>query len=81
MREVICLRAVLMSRLGSARPKFLEGAYLETLELLRKLSLFFQVITILEELGVPYEVKSFKFDDVKKKPYTDINPNGRVPGR
>jgi glutathione S-transferase len=33
----------------------------------------------LEELGVPYELKSFKFDDVKKKPFTDINPNGRVP--
>ena len=35
---------------------------------------------ILEELGVPCEIKPIKFDDVKKKPFTDINPNGRVPG-
>lgn len=32
------------------------------------------------ELGVPYELKSFKHDNVKKPPFTDINPNGRVPG-
>lgn len=36
---------------------------------------------ILEELGLPYEIKSIKFEEVKKKPYTDINPNGRVPGK
>lgn len=24
-------------------------------------------------------MKSFRFDDIKKKPFTDINPNGRVP--
>ncbi|KAK8140067.1 hypothetical protein PG984_000133 [Apiospora sp. TS-2023a] len=36
-------------------------------------------IFVLEELGIPYEVKSIKFDDVKKKPLTDVNPNGRVP--
>lgn len=35
---------------------------------------------MLEELDIPYEIKSFKFDDVKKKPFIDINPNGRVPG-
>lgn len=29
------------------------------------------------ELGVPYELKSFKHDDVKK-PLADLNPNGRV---
>lgn len=34
---------------------------------------------LLEELGLNYEIKSFRFDDVKKKPFIDINPNGRVP--
>ncbi|PYI10678.1 glutathione transferase [Aspergillus sclerotiicarbonarius CBS 121057] len=38
-----------------------------------------KVITILEELQVPYTTHSFKFDDVKKPPFTNINPNGRVP--
>ncbi|PWY80865.1 glutathione transferase [Aspergillus sclerotioniger CBS 115572] len=38
-----------------------------------------KVITILEELQVPYVIESFKFDDVKKPPFIDINPNGRVP--
>ncbi|KAL4886827.1 glutathione S-transferase [Aspergillus karnatakaensis] len=38
-----------------------------------------KVITILNELGVPYNIHSFKFDDVKKPPFIDINPNGRVP--
>ncbi|KAL2864225.1 glutathione S-transferase family protein [Aspergillus lucknowensis] len=38
-----------------------------------------KVITILNELEIPYEIHSFKFDDVKKPPYIDINPNGRVP--
>jgi glutathione S-transferase len=38
-----------------------------------------KVITILEELNVPYEIKSFKFEDVSKRPFTDINPNGRNP--
>ncbi|KAI1209077.1 glutathione S-transferase [Annulohypoxylon truncatum] len=37
------------------------------------------VLFVLEHLQVPYEVKSIRFDDVKKKPLTDINPNGRVP--
>jgi glutathione S-transferase len=35
---------------------------------------------VMEELGIPYEIKTIKFDDVKKKPFTDINPNGRCPG-
>ncbi|RYP69456.1 hypothetical protein DL771_006108 [Monosporascus sp. 5C6A] len=39
-----------------------------------------KVVVVLKELGVPYEIKAFKFDDVKKKPFIDINPNGRVPG-
>ncbi|KAH7408092.1 glutathione S-transferase [Phaeosphaeria sp. MPI-PUGE-AT-0046c] len=38
-----------------------------------------KVIHVLEELGVPYEINSFGFDVVKKKPFIDINPNGRVP--
>lgn len=28
---------------------------------------------------MPYEIKSIKFDEIKKKPFTDLNPNGRVP--
>ncbi|RYP20205.1 hypothetical protein DL767_009505 [Monosporascus sp. MG133] len=38
-----------------------------------------KVIFLLEELNLPYEIKSIKFDDVKKKPLIDVNPNGRVP--
>lgn len=38
------------------------------------------MVFVLEELNVPYEIISFKFDDVKKKPFIDVNPNGRVPG-
>ncbi|RSL59679.1 hypothetical protein CEP54_007155 [Fusarium duplospermum] len=38
-----------------------------------------KVITIMIELGVPYELHSFKHDDVKKPPFTNLNPNGRVP--
>ncbi|KAI1501405.1 glutathione S-transferase [Biscogniauxia marginata] len=38
-----------------------------------------KVIFIFEELGLNYEIKSIRFDDVKKKPFIDINPNGRVP--
>ncbi|PIG85725.1 glutathione transferase 1, partial [Aspergillus arachidicola] len=37
------------------------------------------VVLILEELQVPYVIESFRFNDVKLKPYTDIFPNGRVP--
>ncbi|KAL2285803.1 hypothetical protein FJTKL_07522 [Diaporthe vaccinii] len=38
-----------------------------------------KVVIVLEELQVPYEIKSFKFEEIKKKPFIDINPNGRVP--
>jgi len=38
-----------------------------------------KVVIILEELNVPYEIVSFSFGDVKKKPFIDLNPNGRVP--
>ncbi|ETS76586.1 hypothetical protein PFICI_11973 [Pestalotiopsis fici W106-1] len=38
-----------------------------------------KVIFLLEELGLNFEIKSFSFADVKKKPFIDVNPNGRVP--
>ncbi|KAF3064486.1 Glutathione S-transferase 1 [Daldinia childiae] len=38
-----------------------------------------KVVFVLQELGVPYELKTIKFADVKKKPLIDVNPNGRVP--
>ncbi|KAK6834874.1 glutathione transferase [Apiospora arundinis] len=38
-----------------------------------------KVIFLLEELGLNYEIKSFSSENVKKKPFTDVNPNGRVP--
>ncbi|KAF2661524.1 glutathione S-transferase [Lophiostoma macrostomum CBS 122681] len=36
-------------------------------------------VLILEELGLPYSLNFISFEDVKKKPFTDINPNGRAP--
>jgi glutathione S-transferase len=38
-----------------------------------------KVVFLLEELGLNYELMSFRFDDVKKKPFVDVNPNGRTP--
>ncbi|ROV94363.1 hypothetical protein VPNG_09409 [Cytospora leucostoma] len=38
-----------------------------------------KVLIILEELNLPYESSWVELDGLKKKPYTDINPNGRVP--
>ncbi|KAI1381829.1 glutathione S-transferase II [Hypoxylon crocopeplum] len=38
-----------------------------------------KVVLILEGLQVPYEIKSFKFENMKKKPFIDFNPNGRAP--
>ncbi|KAL9627522.1 MAG: hypothetical protein Q9204_006506 [Flavoplaca sp. TL-2023a] len=38
-----------------------------------------KVIVILEELEVPYEIKSIRFEDIKKPPFIDVNPNGRAP--
>jgi glutathione S-transferase len=38
-----------------------------------------KVAILLEELGLPYETKFIDFADMKKEPYTSINPNGRVP--
>ncbi|KAF2788508.1 glutathione S-transferase II [Melanomma pulvis-pyrius CBS 109.77] len=38
-----------------------------------------KVVLVLEELQIPYEIKSIKFQDIKTKPLIDLNPNGRVP--
>ncbi|KAI0101409.1 glutathione S-transferase [Nemania sp. FL0031] len=38
-----------------------------------------KVVVILEELSIPYIVESVLFENVKLKPFTDVNPNGRVP--
>ncbi|KAJ5638760.1 glutathione transferase [Penicillium herquei] len=38
-----------------------------------------KVICVLEELQIPYNIHSFKFDDVKNPPFINVNPNGRVP--
>ncbi|KFA45648.1 hypothetical protein S40293_08925 [Stachybotrys chartarum IBT 40293] len=38
-----------------------------------------KVITILEELQVPYQVESIRYEDIKKPSFVSINPNGRVP--
>ncbi|KAI1118445.1 thioredoxin-like protein [Nemania sp. NC0429] len=37
------------------------------------------VLVILEELNLPYETSWVELDGLKAKPYTDVNPNGRVP--
>src|ERR1700709_2152560 len=34
---------------------------------------------ILEELGLPYEIKPVPLADIKKPEYLAINPNGRLP--
>ncbi|PYH91565.1 glutathione S-transferase [Aspergillus ellipticus CBS 707.79] len=38
-----------------------------------------KVLIILEELNLPYETSWVELDGLKKKPFTDVNPNGRVP--
>lgn len=38
-----------------------------------------KVLIILEELHLPYESSWVELDGLKQKPYTDVNPNGRVP--
>jgi hypothetical protein len=35
---------------------------------------------VLEELEIPYEIVTIRFEDVKKAPFIDVNPNGRAPG-
>ncbi|KAG8162091.1 hypothetical protein KVR01_007856 [Diaporthe batatas] len=38
-----------------------------------------KVIVVLEELGVPYEIECISFENVKKEPFINVNPNGRAP--
>ncbi|RAH51751.1 glutathione S-transferase [Aspergillus piperis CBS 112811] len=38
-----------------------------------------KVLIILEELNLPYESSWVELDGLKTKPFTDVNPNGRVP--
>ncbi|KAF4634843.1 hypothetical protein G7Y89_g3255 [Cudoniella acicularis] len=38
-----------------------------------------KVIIVLEELQIPYEITSIRFENIKAKPFIDLNPNGRVP--
>ncbi|PWY74298.1 thioredoxin-like protein [Aspergillus heteromorphus CBS 117.55] len=38
-----------------------------------------KVLIILEELNLPYETEWVELDGLKQKPFTDVNPNGRVP--
>ncbi|KAI1146369.1 glutathione S-transferase [Nemania diffusa] len=38
-----------------------------------------KVLIILEELSLPYETSFVELAGLKQKPYTDVNPNGRVP--
>lgn len=38
-----------------------------------------KVIIILEELSLPYERSWVTLEDLKLKPFTNVNPNGRVP--
>ncbi|PYI01804.1 glutathione S-transferase, partial [Aspergillus sclerotiicarbonarius CBS 121057] len=38
-----------------------------------------KVLIILEELHLPYETSWVELGDLKQKPFTDVNPNGRVP--
>lgn len=40
-----------------------------------------KVVLVLEELKVPYQVVSFRFDDIKKPPFINMNPNASVPGK
>ncbi|KAI0147592.1 glutathione S-transferase [Xylariaceae sp. FL1272] len=38
-----------------------------------------KAVFLFEELGLNYEISSFSFEQVKKPPFININPNGRVP--
>ena len=39
-----------------------------------------KVLIILEELGLPYQSSWVELENLKKPPFTDVNPNGRLPG-
>lgn len=38
-----------------------------------------KVILVCAELGLPFEIKWISYADIKKAPFTDLNPNGRLP--
>lgn len=38
-----------------------------------------KVIMILEELSLPYTVKSVAYSEIKSEPFISVNPNGRLP--
>jgi glutathione S-transferase len=38
-----------------------------------------KVAIVLEELHIPYNIHLETLFSVKKKPFTDLNPNGRTP--
>ena len=38
-----------------------------------------KVALLLEELGIPFEVKPVAMDKIKSEPYISLNPNGRLP--
>ncbi|GIJ91351.1 glutathione S-transferase, nitrogen catabolite repression regulator [Aspergillus pseudoviridinutans] len=38
-----------------------------------------KVVFILEQLGFLYEQKYLPMDEMKKEPFVNINPNGRIP--
>jgi glutathione S-transferase len=38
-----------------------------------------KVVTILEELKLPYTMKTVEFTKVKSDEYVKLNPNGRLP--
>ncbi|KAI1128156.1 glutathione S-transferase [Nemania abortiva] len=38
-----------------------------------------KVVLILDELKIPYEILAFRFDDIKREPFINLNPNASVP--
>lgn len=40
-----------------------------------------KVVLVLDELKVPNQVISFRFDDIKRPPFIHLNPNASVPGK
>ena len=39
----------------------------------------FKVLIIIEALKLQYDLEVVEFSEVKKEPYTKLNPNGRLP--
>jgi glutathione S-transferase len=37
------------------------------------------VLIFFYELGLPFETEFVEMENVKKEPYTNVNPNGRLP--